>query len=74
MKLRRVSVPSMSEQRMTELEMRYMVQQDLLQQLSDVVLEQGRRLDTLRRELELLRSRQSEAPSPTSADERPPHY
>ena len=64
----------MSEERLIELELRYTLQQDLLRQLSDVVLEQGRELDRLRRELELVRSRQHEAPSPFAPDERPPHY
>ena len=64
----------MSEDRITELEMRYMLQQELLHELSDVVLKQGRQLDVLRRELELLRSRQQEATSSASAEERPPHY
>jgi uncharacterized coiled-coil protein SlyX len=64
----------MSEERLIELEMRYTLQQELLRQLSDVLLDQGRQLDRLRRELELLRSRQHEAPSPLAADERPPHY
>ena len=69
-----LAYPPMSEERLTELEVRYTVQQDLLRQLSDVVLAQGRDLDRLRRELELLRSRQHEAPSPFTPDERPPHY
>ena len=64
----------MSEDRITELEMRYMLQQELLHELSDVVLKQGRQLDGLRRELELLRSRQQEATSPASVEEKPPHY
>ena len=59
---------------MTELEMRYTLQQELIQQLSDVVLQQGRELDALRRQLELLRSRQNEAPSPAASEEKPPHY
>ena len=64
----------MMEERMTELEMRYMLQQELIQQLSDVVLQQGRELDALRRQLELLRSRQNEAPGPAASEEKPPHY
>jgi|JI10StandDraft_1071094.scaffolds.fasta_scaffold87804_2 uncharacterized coiled-coil protein SlyX len=64
----------MSEERITELEMRYTLQQDLVRQLSDVVLQQGRELDLLRGELERLRSRQHEAPNPINLDERPPHY
>ena len=62
------------EERVTELEVRYTLQQELLRQLSDVVLQHGRELDALRRELDLLRSRQHDAPTPASADELPPHY
>lgn len=64
----------MSEERITELELRYTVQQDLLQQLSDVVLRHQQELDRLRRELELLRSSREEVPLPLNPDEPPPHY
>ena len=66
----------MNDDRLTELELRYMVQQDLLQKLSDVVLQQGRDLDRLRREVEMLRGRMNDgpAPMPAPADEKPPHY
>ena len=40
----------MNDDRLTELELRYMVQQDLLQKLSDVVLQQGRDLEGRPRE------------------------
>ena len=50
----------MNEDRLTELELRYMVQQDLLQKLSDVVLQQGRDIERLRRELEAMRGRMTE--------------
>lgn len=64
----------MSDDRLTELEIRYMVQQDLLQKLSDVLLQQGRDLERLRREVELLRGRLNDGPAPMPADEKPPHY
>ncbi len=64
----------MSEERITELEVRYTLQQDLFHKLSDVVLQQGREIDALRRALELLRSRQSDGTSAAAADEKPPHY
>ena len=64
----------MSEERITELELRYTVQQDLLQQLSDVVLRHQQELDRLRRELDLLRASRDEAPLPLNPDEPPPHY
>lgn len=64
----------MSEERITELELRYTLQQDLLQQLSDVVLRHQQELDRLRRELDLLRTSRDEAPIPLNAEEPPPHY
>jgi SlyX protein len=64
----------MSDDRLTELEIRYMVQQDLLQKLSEVLLQQGRDLERLRREVELLRGRINDGPAPMPADEKPPHY
>lgn len=68
------SLLRMNDDRLTELELRYMVQHDLLQKLSDVVLQQGRDLERLRREVEALRGRMSEGPALMPADERPPHY
>ena len=64
----------MNDDRLTELELRYMVQQDLLQKLSDVILQQGRDIDRLRREVEVMRGRMNEGPAHMPADERPPHY
>jgi len=64
----------MNDDRLTELELRYMVQQDLLQKLSDVILQQGRDIDRLRREVDMLRGRMNEGPAPMPADETPPHY
>jgi uncharacterized coiled-coil protein SlyX len=60
--------------RLTELELRYTLQQELLRQLNDVLVEQSRELDSLRRELERLKSRLSDGPGPLDPDERPPHY
>ena len=62
------------DQRLVELETRYTLQQDLLQQLSDVVAEQGREIQRLQQELERLKGRVSDAPPPFDPDERPPHY
>jgi SlyX protein len=64
----------MDDDRLTELELRYMVQQDLLQKLSDVVLQQGRDIERLRRELEAMRGRLNEGPALMPADDKPPHY
>jgi SlyX protein len=61
------------EERLTELEIRYTHQQDMIEQLSDLVARQGRLLDALRAEIDRLR-RQAEADEPTPPNERPPHY
>ncbi len=63
-----------SDERITELEMRYTLQQDLLEQLSAVLREHGREFERLRRELEVMRSRQNESPNPINLDDKPPHY
>jgi SlyX protein len=61
------------EERLTELEIRYTHQQDMIEQLSDLVARQGRQLDALRAELDRLRL-QAEADGPSPPNERPPHY
>lgn len=68
------SLLRMNDDRLTELELRYMVQQDLMQKLSDVVLQQGRDIERLRREVDALRGRMNDGPAPMPADEKPPHY
>lgn len=60
------------EQRIQELEIRYMHQQRMLEDLSEVVIEQGRAIERLVAELAELRARRPDDPSP--ADEPPPHY
>ncbi|MBM7112210.1 SlyX family protein [Archangium primigenium] len=65
-----------NEPRIVELELRYMQQQELLQELSGVLYEQRRELDTLRAELELLKKKLADEPGLVDArqQERPPHY
>ena len=63
----------MTQDRLTELEIRYVHQQDTLDQLSDVVASQGRLIDALRAELEALK-RMADAPKTPPADDPPPHY
>jgi SlyX protein len=66
----------MDESRLTELELRYMQQAELLQQLSDVLYTQQRTLDALKAEVELLKSKLAGDPGLVDArqQERPPHY
>ena len=61
------------EERLTELEIRYTHQQDLLHQLSDVLAQQGLELAALRAELAALK-RQAEVAGVTPPNEPPPHY
>lgn len=61
------------EQRIQELEIRYMHQQRMLEDLSEVVIEQGRAIERLAAELSELRSQQRPDDA-TSRDEAPPHY
>ncbi|HSP76948.1 MAG TPA: SlyX family protein [Myxococcaceae bacterium] len=58
-----------------ELELRYMQQQELLQQLSDVLYAQQRELDTLRAEVEYLKKKVEGEPGLVDArqQEKPPH-
>jgi uncharacterized coiled-coil protein SlyX len=62
------------QERIEELEIRYTLQQDLLQQLSDVVAKQGTELARLRSEMDELRRPQRNEPLPFDPNERPPHY
>lgn len=61
------------EERITELEIRYTHQQDLLQQLSDIIAQQGREIDGLRAALDTMK-RQADAAGVTPPNEPPPHY
>jgi uncharacterized coiled-coil protein SlyX len=64
------------ESRFVELELRYMQQYELLQELSDVVYAQRRELDGLRAELDLLKKKLADEPGLVDArqQEKPPHY
>jgi SlyX protein len=66
----------MDESRFMELELRYMQQAELLQQLSDVLYTQQKSLDALKAEVELLKSKLAGDPGLVDAKqhERPPHY
>ncbi|RKH62111.1 SlyX family protein [Corallococcus llansteffanensis] len=66
----------MEDKRLVELEIRYTQQQELLQELSEVLYQQGRVIDTLRAELDRLKLKLEAEPGLVDArqQERPPHY
>jgi uncharacterized coiled-coil protein SlyX len=71
------SIPlGMDESRIIELELRYMQQSELLQELSDVLYAQQRELGALKAEVELLKRKLEGEPGLVDAkqQERPPHY
>jgi len=66
----------MDEKRLAELEIRYMQQQELLQELSDALYAQQKVIDGLRREVDHLKQKLEAEPGLVEAQrqERPPHY
>jgi SlyX protein len=66
----------MDESRIVELELRYMQQSELLQELSDVLYAQQQELGALRAEVEHLKRKLEGEPGLVDAkqQERPPHY
>jgi SlyX protein len=66
----------MDDSRFIELELRYMQQADLLQQLSDALYAQQQELDALKAEVDLLKRKLEGEPGLVDAkqQERPPHY
>ena len=62
--------------RLTELEIRFTQQQELLQELSEVLYAQQRELDALRLEVGALKKKLEGDPGLVDArqQERPPHY
>ncbi len=64
------------ESRIVELEQRYMQQQELLQELSEVLYAQQREVDVLRAEVEQLKKKLQGEPGLVDArqHEKPPHY
>jgi SlyX protein len=67
---------TMDEARLIELELRYMQQAELLQQLSDVLYAQQQELGALRAEVDHLKRKLEGDPGLVDArqQERPPHY
>jgi SlyX protein len=66
----------MDDKRIAELEIRYMQQQELLQELSDVLYDQQKALAALKAEVEVLKQKLAGDPGLVDArqQERPPHY
>lgn len=68
-----------SDERVTEVECILMHLQKTLLDLNQVVIEQGRSIDKLKREIKQLavdfrQVREANSPTRTAADEIPPHY
>jgi SlyX protein len=64
----------MSDQRITDLELRYMKLEHTVEQLSTVLAAQQKTIDRLMKELSAQGSRLRDLADPTSGDEKPPHY
>lgn len=56
--------------RLTDLEMKFTRQDDVLEQLNTLVYEQQKKIDELNRSLKKLEEKSNATP----ANERPPHY
>jgi uncharacterized coiled-coil protein SlyX len=61
------------EQRLVDLELRFMKLERYAQELSDVVAEQQRRIEALAIETKRLRERAAQD-EPAVSNDRPPHY
>jgi SlyX protein len=61
------------EQRLVDLELRFMKLERYAQELSDVVAEQQRRIEALTIETKRLRERAAQE-EPAAGNDRPPHY
>ena len=62
------------EQRVVDLELRYMRAEKMLQDLSDVIILQQKAIDRLTSDLASIRERVPDAPGDAIPNERPPHY
>ncbi len=68
-----MSEPNELEARVVDLELRFMRQERMAEELNDVVVEQQKTIDRLAAELRALRQ-QIAATSEAIKDEKPPHY
>lgn len=69
--------PQLTEQRLTELEIKASFSEDLLDQLNQVIIRQQQQIDALIHELGQLRQRIPESSAPVfsrAGDDLPPHY
>lgn len=65
----------MSEQRLTELEIRFSHQDQFLHELNQVVVEQQIKIERLEKELlDLKRNTNSNSENRNLSEEKPPHY
>jgi len=62
------------EQRITSLEMTVAHQEQMLHELSDVITQQWKSFDALKRELSRLEATKADIDPEEEADRRPPHY
>jgi SlyX protein len=62
-----------AEQRIVDLELRFMRAEKMIEDLNDVIVEQGRTIDRLALEVKTLREHAFAAEDPLK-NERPPHY
>jgi SlyX protein len=69
-----VSHASTLEERVVDLELRYMRQEKLVDDLNEVVVAQGRTIDRLVAEVKSLREQIAAGVDALPKDERPPHY
>ncbi len=66
---------SESDERMTELELRYLHQQELLEQLNDELVKANRTIEILEKRVVRLESTvEGLASASTPGNEKPPHY
>jgi SlyX protein len=62
------------ENRIVDLELRFMRQEKLASELNDVIIEQQRAIDRLELEVRALREQLLAGADAPPKDERPPHY
>jgi SlyX protein len=62
------------ESRLVDLELRFMKLERFAQDLSDVIADQGRKIDALTHETKRLREQLSQDDGEALPSERPPHY